>query len=116
LKRKFLALLHEGQQKAYRIPLKDRPPQTLNFGKQTYSDSIHHAIRKGQLSGDVAFSVEFKDDGIVGDVRIVKGLVPDLDASVLRAIRESVFLPAVENGAFVTSWRTSVAEFSNEHK
>jgi len=116
LKGKFLALLHEGQHKAYRIPLKDRPAQTLNFGKQTYSDSIHRAIRKGQLSGNVAFSVEFRDDGIVGDVRIVKGLVPDLDVSVLRAIRESVFLPAVENGVFVTSWRTSVAEFSNGHK
>jgi hypothetical protein len=44
LKSKFLAPLHEGQQKAYRIPLKDRPPQTLNFGKQTYSDSNPQTI------------------------------------------------------------------------
>jgi hypothetical protein len=46
----------------------------------------------------------------VGDIRVIKGLRPELDESVILAMRQSVFLPAIKNGAFVT-YRDEKAEF-----
>lgn len=107
LKAKFLLLLREGQQKGYRVPLKDRLPQSLVVGKLPVSD----AVQNGEVTGNVALSVEFKSDGTVGDVQMIRRLERGIDENVILAIRLSVFLPAVENRAFVTSWRTAGAEF-----
>jgi hypothetical protein len=107
-KAKFLLLLSEGQQKGYRIPLKDRPPQIIVFGKLTHSS----VFQKGKITGTVIVSVEFRADGTVGDVKMTKELALGIDENFIRAIRQSVFLPAIKNGAFVTEWRTAGAAFS----
>jgi TonB family protein len=95
---RFFLLLYEGQQKAYRVPLKDRPPQMLLIGRPTYP----YIARKDKLSGKVELLIEYRSDGLVGDVQIIKGLGWGLDESVIRAARQNVFLPAIKDGTFVT--------------
>ncbi len=51
-KTRFFLLMLEGQQKGYRIPLKDRPVQTLISGRTTYPEL---ARRRG-VQGTVVLS------------------------------------------------------------
>jgi hypothetical protein len=111
-KARFLLLLQEGQQKAYRIPLKDRPQQMLIFPQVILSESVQRL----KISGKVDYSVECRSDGSVGDVKMIKGLAVGIDENVIRAVRQQVFLPAIENGAFVTTWSTGKTEFSLARK
>ena len=107
LKAKFLLILHEGQEKAYRVPLKDRPPQALAaFGRPRYPQAV-----QGKVTGSAAVSIEYRADGSVGEVKIVKGLGFGIDESLITAARKMVFLPAVENGAFITRLGTATTEF-----
>jgi hypothetical protein len=100
-KKRFYLLMYEGQQKAYRIPLKDRPPLTLVSGR---------IDQRKIITGTLVLSVEYRADSSVGDIRVIKGLRPELDENVILATRQSVFLPAIKNGAFVTH-REENAEF-----
>lgn len=95
-KTKFLLLLQDGQQKAYRVPLKDRPLQILVPGELTYNRD------KYKVSGAVEFTVELRSDGSVGDVKIIKGLDIVIDEDVVSAWRKIIFLPAIKNSNFVT--------------
>jgi TonB family protein len=92
----FFLLLYEGQQKSYRIPLKDRPPQALLVATPAYSE---WARRQG-IEGTVELSVEFKADGSVGGVQVLKGLGGGLNDEAVRAAHHTIFLPAVKDGAF----------------
>ena len=97
LKTRFYLLLYEGQQKSYRIPLKDSPTQKLFGGRP-----IINLDRKHKSSGTVVLSVEYRADGTVADVQLIKGLSSEIDEALIRATRNVVFLPAIKNGAFVT--------------
>lgn len=112
VKAKFFLLLREGQQRGYRVPLKDRFPQSLAVGKLPSSD----AVQNGGVAGQVAMSVEFRADGSVGDIQMIRRLSPAIDENVIRMIRECVFLPAIKNRAFVTSWRPAGAEFISHRR
>lgn len=94
-KAKFSLLLEEGKQKAYHVPLKDRPPLFLG---RPFSPDI---ARKMKITGTVVLSIMVGTDGLVWDVKLVKGLEPEIDKKVIQAIRQFVFLPAVRNGVFV---------------
>jgi len=108
LKARFLVLLHEGRQKSYRVPVKDRLPQVLgDFGRPAYTLEFY----SGKVSGSAAVSIEYRADGSVGEVKIVKSLGLGIDEGLMRGFRKSVFLPAVENRAFVTSLYTITVEF-----
>lgn len=108
LKARFLVLLHEGRQKSYRVPVKDRLPQVLgDFGRPAYTREFY----SGKVSGSAAVSIEYRADGSVGEVKIVKSLGLGIDEGLMRGFRKSVFLPAVENRAFVTSRYTITVEF-----
>ena len=96
-KKRFYLLLYEGQQKAYRIPVKDTLPVTLIFGRPTYS-----LAQKYKITGSVVLSVEYSADASIGDIQVIKGLRLELDENAIRAMRQTVFLPAIKNGAFVT--------------
>jgi TonB family protein len=102
-RKNFYLLLYEGQQKGYRIPLKDRPPQVLSFARANYSDL---ALER-KVNGSVELSVEYLADGSVGDVQLVKGVGFGIDKFVIQARRQDSFLPAIKDGAFV-DYRTSV--------
>lgn len=106
-KTRFALLLYESQQKAYRVPLKDRPPQVLARGKVAHADMI---LQK-KINGTVVLSIEYRADGSVGDVRLIKGLGFGMDENVIQAAREALFLPAVKACAFVTDWRNAEMTF-----
>ncbi|MGH9835776.1 MAG: energy transducer TonB, partial [Blastocatellia bacterium] len=108
-KKRFYLLMYEGQQKAYRIPLKDRPPQTLVFGRSAYNID-----RKNMITGTVVLSVEFRADSSVGDIQIIKGLRSEIDENVILATRQCVFLPAIKNGAFVNHRENVETKFSRK--
>jgi len=97
-KKRFYLLMYEGQQKAYQIPLKDRPFQILVWGREPIIPEI--AVRN-HVTGTVVLSVDYRADGSVGDIEIVKGLGFGIDENIIRATRQQVFLPAVRNRAFV---------------
>ena len=101
LRKKFRLLLAEGVGKEFRVPLMDRPAQVLQFGMPRHSD----VVRREKVDGVVILTVEFKADGSVGDVSILEGKLGfGLDESAARAARGDIFLPAVKDGAFVTSY------------
>jgi hypothetical protein len=110
-KTKFALLLLEGMQKAYRIPLKDRPPQVLAFGRPAYSELTLTRLRRARTNGAAELSVEFRADGSIGDVNLIKGLDQEFDKSAVQAARQNLFLPAVRNGAFVTDWQKGEMKF-----
>ncbi|MFY9622453.1 MAG: energy transducer TonB [Pyrinomonadaceae bacterium] len=109
---KFFQLLAEGLQKRYRIPLKDRQPQVLESGNVVYPE-LARLVRTHKIVGTVGFVVEYRADGSVGEVKIIKRLKLGLDESVVRAQFQQVFLPAIQNGAFVTAYREAEIRFSD---
>ena len=109
LKTRFYLLLYEGQQKGYRIPLKDRSYQVLIVQPATYNVGRKHLV-----TGSVELSVEFRADAAVGDVQMVKGLGSEIDENVIQAWRRCVFLPAIKDRAFVTRQGEVKTKFSDK--
>jgi len=99
---KFLLLLFEGQQKGYHVPLKDRPPLALLRVNPTYPPTAW----KNNIVGTVELAITVGSDGLVRDVQVEKGLGGELDQNTIRAWRQCVFLPAVQDGAFVAHRQT----------
>lgn len=113
---KLGVLFAEGLEKGYRIPLKDRPPQILLHGKVVFPDSLVARARIKGLKGSIELSIEYRADGSIGDVKLLKGLDKDMDGYAVRAARESIFIPAVKDGAFVTDWQNGGLKFSTQRK
>jgi len=109
-KKRFYLLMYEGQQKAYRIPLKDRPPQTLTYQTRAFG-ALGRITRENNIKGTLVLSVEYRADSSVGDIQVMKELRPEIDENVILATRQSVFLPAIKNGAFVTQRRNFEIKF-----
>src|SRR5687768_12857402 len=109
-RKSFYLLLYEGQQKGYRIPLKDRPPQMLSFAKPTYTD----LARERKANGSVELSVEYLADGSVGDVQLIKGVGLGIDKYVIQVRRQDSFLPAIKDGAFVNYRKNISVNFSSK--
>lgn len=116
-KKRFALLFAEGLVKAYPVPLEDRPPQVLLPGRVVFPDAVIAQLREHKIkSGAVEFAVEFRADGSVGDVKLISGIEPAIDASVIRAVRQNIFVPAVKDRAFVTNWLTSEMKISTSRK
>jgi hypothetical protein len=98
-KKHYVLLFLEGMEKAYRVPVVDRAPQRVTWAKQTQSPS--GARRR---NGKVEFMVEVMADGSVGEIKIVKRLGRDHDSHCIQMQKQSIFLPAVKDNAFVTDW------------
>lgn len=105
---RYFVLLSEGQQKGYRVPLKDRPPHALVPGFAAYP----HIAQKNRIKGEVVVSIEISNDGTVGDPRVTNGLGWGLDQSAIQAARQAVFLPAIKDGAFVAQQATVKFKFT----
>ena len=103
----FASLFVEGIVKSYSVPLADRPSQVL----------IDRPVKIADLplkpSGTVRLSVEYRADGSVGDVKLLNGLVSEVDKRCIQAARNVIFLPAVKDHKFVTEWQTPEYKFSN---
>lgn len=91
--------LAEGQAKSYRAPIEDRAkPLVLYVGAPRYTEQA----RKNKVQGKVNMEAEFRSDGKIGDVKVVSGLKDGLDEQAVKATRETLFLPGVKDGMFVT--------------
>lgn len=111
---KLAVLFSEGVGKGYRIPVKDRPPQILLLGKVVFPDSLVARARARRLNGSIELSIEYRADGSVGEVKLLKGLDKEMDGYAIQAARESVFIPAIKDGMFVTDWRNGGLKFSTQ--
>lgn len=96
-KERFFLLLHERREKAYRVPVKDRPPQSLITAQPRYP----MVAQKNRIEGKVKLSVVIGDDGLVTDIQVIDGLGWGLTESAIQSTRQELFLPAVKDGAFV---------------
>jgi len=107
---RFYLLLYEGLQKEYRIPVKDSPHKVLVFR----SASPTNRNSKFRITESVVLSVELRADASVGEIQVQKKTrIKILDEQVIRSARQQVFLPAIKDGAFVTSVENQEIKFNN---
>lgn len=111
---KLAVLFAEGLGRGYRIPLKDRPPQVLLSGKVVFPDLLLTRARIKGLKGSIDLSIEYRADGSIGEIKILKGLDKEMDGYAVRAARETIFIPAIKDGTFVTYWRSGGLKFSTQ--
>jgi TonB family protein len=64
-------------------------------------------MRKRKVEGKVMLEVLIKDDGSVSNVRVLRGVSPELDESAVTTVKTWKFKPATENGLPV-NMRTTV--------
>jgi TonB family protein len=105
----YVALLREGAEKAYRVPIRDRKnPLILYSGRVWYT----REARARRVTGEVRLSVEFRAEGAVGEVKVVRGVGYGLDEKAIEAVRQMVFLPAVNSGRLTTVSKTIEVAFN----
>lgn len=107
-------LFAQGLEKDYRIPLKDRPPQVLVPGRVVFPDFIVARARIKGLKGSIDLSIEYRADGSIGDIKVLKSLDKEMDGYAIKAARETIFIPAIKDGTFVTHWQSSGLKFSTQ--
>lgn len=96
-KERFSLLLHERREKAYRIPVKDRPPQKLITAWPRYP----YVAQKNRIQGKVHLLIDIGNDGLVGDIQVINGPGWGLNESAIQSTRQELFLPAIKDGDFV---------------
>lgn len=106
-KKVFASLFVEGITKSYSVPLEDRPSQVL------VDPPVQIADLPLKPNGKVRLSVEFREDGSIGDVKLLDGLGSEVDKRCIRVARNVIFLPAVRDRKFVTEWGTPQYGFFN---
>ena len=90
-------LLREGKEKGYRVPLLDDRVIVLHRARARYTN----AAREAKEQGIIALSVEFRADGTIKVLKIVRGLEFGLNAQAVAAVQKIIFLPQIKDGAFV---------------
>jgi len=103
----YASLFVEGIAKSYRVPSDDRPSQVLFFSPVQIAD-----LASKPRSGIVRLSVEFREDGSVGEIKVLSGLGTRVDQRCIQAARSVIFLPAVKDRQFVTEWQTPEYKFA----
>ncbi len=106
-KRKFIELFVEVLEKSHHVPLSDRKAQGLAFGPRPRTDGI----ASSQLNGTVELSVEIRSDASIGEIKVIKSLGLEIDQRCISHARQTIYLPAVNNRTFVTSWQNAKFEF-----
>jgi TonB family protein len=102
----YLDLLREGKEKGYRVPLLDNRVIVLHREPARYT----YAAREAKEQGIIVLSVEFRADGTIKVLKIVRGLGFGLNAQAVAAVQKMIFLPEVKDGTFVNM--SSNLEFS----
>ncbi|MBI4747516.1 MAG: energy transducer TonB [Acidobacteria bacterium] len=72
----------------------DTRPQIISQSKPRYTE----AARQNKIAGKVVLSVEFRADGTIGEVQVVKSLGYGLDECAVEAARHIRFRPAQKGG------------------
>jgi TonB family protein len=70
------------------------PPKLLREVKPVYTDEAR--VRK--LAGEVVLEIVVRQDGSVGDLRVIKGLGGGLNERAVQAVRQWRFSPARRQG------------------
>jgi TonB family protein len=60
-----------------------------------------NAARKARAKGEIVLSIEFRADGTIKVLNIVRGLGFGLDEKAVAAAQKIIFLPVVKDGTFV---------------
>jgi TonB family protein len=102
----YLALLREGKEKGYRVPLPDNRPIALHHAPARFTN----AAREAKAQGVIVLSIEFRADGTIKILKIVRGLGFGLDEKAVAAAQKIIFLPEIKDGTFVNM--SSRLEFS----
>ena len=105
---KFINLIKHGIENAYQIPVPDRNAIVLWRAMPQYTEEA----RRRKLNGSVALAVELLPGGTVGEVKIAESLDPGLDQMAVNAARKLVFLPAIKQRSFVSSWVPMTMSFN----
>jgi len=93
----YLGLLREGKEKGYRVPLPDNRVIALHHVPARYTN----AAREAKAKGEIVLSVEFRADGTIKVLKIVRGLGFGLDEQAVSAVQKIIFLPEIKDGTFV---------------
>jgi len=89
-------------------PRVDTPPRALNEPRPNYTEEA----RTNKAQGIVRARILIGSDGLVKQVRILKGLPYGLDEEAIRAAMQMRFRPAMKTGAAVAFWMTLDVEFN----
>ncbi|HVG21666.1 MAG TPA: energy transducer TonB [Blastocatellia bacterium] len=98
-KEKYIELLRVGKEKSYRALIPDGGLVLLARNRPRYTERA----RQAGITGTVILQAVFKDDGTIGEVKIVRGLGYGLDERAVEAVQGIVFLPARFKDMFVPS-------------
>ena len=93
----YLGLLREGKEKGYRVPLPDNRVIVLHGAPARYTN----AARKAKEQGTIVLSIEFRADGTIRVLKIVRGLGFGLNEQAVAAVQKIIFLPEIKDGTFV---------------
>jgi TonB family protein len=104
---RYIGLLREGKEKSYRVPLPDRRPQLLYSSRSEYSKEA----RRKKLGGIIKVRLKVEADGTIGEAQVTRGLGYGLDEKAIESAERTLWLPAVKDGVFVTSWPVIEVEF-----
>ena len=93
----YLDLLREGKEKGYRVPVPDNRVIVLHGAPARYTN----AARKAKEQGTIVLSIEFRADGTIRVLKIVRGLGFGLNVQAVAAVQKIIFLPQIKDGTFV---------------
>ena len=60
-----------------------------------------NAARKAKEQGTIVLSIEFRADGTIRGLKIVRGLGFGLNEQAVAAVQKIIFLPEIKDGTFV---------------
>lgn len=103
-RKKFVAILQQGISKSYHPPIPDTlHPVFLARPRPKYTEEA----RWKKILGIVLVRAEFRSDGTIGNLQVLRGLGYGLDENAIEAVSMMIFLPAVQNGQFVSKYLTA---------
>lgn len=76
-------------------------PQIISQVKGKYTEKARNAC----IRGKVILAIEFREDGTIGTIRVVRSLGYGLDQQAIAAARHIRFRPAIKDGQPVTMTR-----------
>ena len=93
----YLGLLREGKEKGYRVPVPDNRVVLLHGAPARFTN----AAREAKAQGEIILSIEFRADGTIKVLKIIRGLGFGLDEKAVEAVQKIIFLPEIKDGTFV---------------
>ncbi len=97
-----------GRRGSSGVPVVDTRPVPLNEPRPNYTEEA----RQHKITGVVRARVLIGSDGLIKQVRIIRGLPDGLNEEAIRAAMQMRFKPAMKNGQAVSYWTSLDVEFN----